>query len=340
MRLEYKTYKEAQKTFSWAERWEVFDKDREHLNITHECIDRHPGDNIALRLKFDDRRREIYTFGEMSHLTSRFANMLKRYDINLGDRVAIVLNPSLEYYISFFGALKAGVVAVPCYALLGPDGIEYRVRESEAKMVIISKERVSVASRNLGSHLIIAEELRELIQGEDEHYEPHTSADSLAVVQFSSGTTGLPKPVLYKHGAMSVNAVYVKFWLGLRDGDIYMCTSSPAWGHGIWHGTVGPAIFGNGIGAYSGRFNPEVFLEALEEFEVTVISAIPRVYRMIMDCGKLDNYSLKLRRLTYTGSAIDREVLQYFQGKFGFTVQSTYGNTEVGPIALDYAFDD
>jgi len=56
VRLEYRSYEEAQKHFNWDERWEVFDEDREHLNITHECIDRHPKNNIAIRLKFDDGR--------------------------------------------------------------------------------------------------------------------------------------------------------------------------------------------------------------------------------------------------------------------------------------------
>lgn len=340
MRLEYKTYEEAKKNFRWAERWEVFDKEREHLNITYECIDRHPKQNIAIRLKFDDRRCEVYTFGQMSQWTSQFAHMLERQGINTGDRVAIILNPSLEFYVSFFGALKRGAIVVPCYALLGSEGIEYRLKESNSKMAIISRERVGLIPRGLVSHLIIAEELSKLIEGEDEHYEPGTSAYSPALVQFSSGTTGLPKQVLYNHSAVSVTAVYVRFWLGLRNGDVYMCTSSPAWGHGIWYGIVGPVIFGNGIGAYSGKFDPEVLLEALEEFEITVVSAIPRVYRMVMDCGNLGDCRLKLRRLTYTGSVMDRETLQYFQEKIGLIVQSNYGNTEVGPIVIDYAFDD
>ena len=340
MKLEYRTYKEAAKGFSWSERWEVFDKRPENLNVAYECVDRHPKEKIAIKLKFDDRRREVYTFGDLSRWTSQFSNMLQRYGIKAGDRIAIVLNPSLEYYISFYGALKRGAVAVPCYALLGSEGVEYRLREAGAKLAIVSRERASMIAPGLVSHLIVADELQELIGNEDDHYEPHTSADDRAVIQFSSGTTGLPKQVIYKHAAISVTAVYTKFWLGLRPDDKYMCASSPAWGHGIWYGTVGPLIFGNGIGAYNGKFDPEIFLEALEEFEINVVSAIPRVYNMIMKCGKLSDYKLKLRRLTYTGSAIDREVLQYFKDRLGIIIASTYGNTEVGPIVVDYAFDD
>ena len=340
MSLEYKTFEEAQKKFKWSERWEVFDRGKENLNIAHECVDRHPKKNIAIRLKNSDGSREVYTFEELSRLTSQFANMLERRGIKPGDRIAIMLNPSLEYYVSFYGTLKKGAVAVPCYALLGPDGIDYRLRESNAKMILLDQERTKVLNPDLVSHVITREELRGLIQSEDAFYEPKASADTLAVIQFSSGTTGQPKPVFYNHEAVSISAVFTKIWLGLGGNDRYMCTSSPAWGHGIWYGTVGPLIFGNGIGAYSGKFVPEVFLEALEEFEISVVSAIPRVYKMIMDCGKMDNYTLKLRRLTYTGSAMEIEVLQYFRDKLGIEIGSTYGNTEVGPIVLDFAFDD
>lgn len=340
MCLEYNTFKEAEKSFTWSERWKIFNSDKSNLNIACECVDRHPKDKIAIRLKNSDGRTETYTFGQLSRLTSQFANMLAQKGVDSGDRVGIVLNPSLEYYVSFYGVLKRGAVAVPCYALLGPDGLEYRLKESRAKIAIIAKERERVIREGVVSEVISSEELTNLIQGECQEYETNTSADHLAVIQFSSGTTGQPKQVLYNHAAMSVTAVFAKFWLGLRQNDSYLCTSSPAWGHGIWYGTVGPLIFGNGIGAFSGKFDPEMLLEAFEEFETTVTSNIPRVYKMIMECGKIDNYKLKLRRLTYTGDQIGREVVEYFQEKLGLYIGGTYGNTESGPIVLDYAFPD
>jgi acetyl-CoA synthetase len=97
MSLDYKTYEEAKKRFKWIERWKVFDKPPEKLNIAYECIDRHPKQNIAIRLKNGDGSKETYTFEEISRFTSQFANMLKKRGIRPGDRVAIVLNPSLDY---------------------------------------------------------------------------------------------------------------------------------------------------------------------------------------------------------------------------------------------------
>ena len=142
------------------------------------------------------------------------------------------------------------------------------------------------------SYLIASEDLLGMIENESDDYEPNTSADTLALEQFSSGTTGQPSQVLYYHVAMTVPTVFVKFWIGLREGDRYICTSSPAWGHGIWYGAVGPLVFGNGLCTYVGKFDPEEFLKTLEEFEITVISAIPRVYKMPMQSGKIDKYKL------------------------------------------------
>ena len=73
MKLEYRTFEEAQKKFKWSDRWEVFDRKPENLNIAYECVDRHPKEKIAIRLKNEDRSREVYTYKELSHLTSQFA---------------------------------------------------------------------------------------------------------------------------------------------------------------------------------------------------------------------------------------------------------------------------
>ena len=340
MKLDYRSYEEAKQSFTWSERWEVFDQDPEHLNIAYECVDRHPEDNVAIRMRMEDGRRSTHTFGELSRLTSQFANMLERNGINAGDRIGIILNPSLEYYVSFFGALKRGAVAVPCYALLGPDGIEYRLQAANAKLAIVERGRLLNVRKDLASTVIASEDLLDTITRESDVYTTSTASDDLAMIQFSSGTTGQPKQVPYPHSAISVTAVFTKLWLGLRPGDKYICTSSPAWGHGIWYGTVGPCIFGNGIGAYVGRFNPEAFLQTLEELEINVVSAIPRVYKMIMQCGKIDNFNLNLRRLTYTGGSIEPEVIQYFKDKINIYIGSCYGNTEAGPVVIDYAFDD
>ncbi|MFQ5997208.1 MAG: acyl-CoA synthetase [Dehalococcoidales bacterium] len=338
--MDYKTYKEFRENFNLSQRWAVFAGGRHNLNIARECIDRHPTEKTAIRIKFDDGRREAYRFGELSRLTSQFANMLERRGVGAGEPVAVVLNPSLEFYVSFFGILKRGAVVVPCSPLFGPEAIAHRVNKADAKMVIVPQKSTSLIKNSSAPYSVIAEELLELLQKEGEHYPINTSADTLAFLQFSSGTTGSPKAVPYGHKAATLAAVHIKFGIGLRQNDNYFCPSSPAWGMGIWYGTVGPLIFGKAIGTYSGKFDAGRLLEALEEFEVTNLFAAPLVYRRIMESGKLDNYRLRLRRMTYTGGKLDMDIIEYFQERPGLTIQSCYGSTEVGVILADYDFDD
>jgi len=95
MPIDYKTYEDFRKNFKVSQRWELFDGNRDNLNIATECVDRHPKDKTAIRIKFSDGRRETYTFGELSRLTSQFAHTLERLGVNKGDRIAIALSPSI-----------------------------------------------------------------------------------------------------------------------------------------------------------------------------------------------------------------------------------------------------
>jgi acetyl-CoA synthetase len=265
--------------------------------------------------------------------------MLERLDIQKGDHIVLFLPPSLEYYVGMFGTLKRGAVVVPCSPLFGPEAISFRIENSKAKAIVINKNMVSLIDKKfaLKLQLIEAGQLRHMLKDEKGTYKPDTSADTLAMMQFSSGTTGAPKPVIYRHGALTLSAPQVKFQVGLQPDDNFFCPSSPAWGHGIWFGTMSPLIFGRAIGAYSGKSYAEILLEALEEFEITNISAISSHYRLIMNSGKIENYRLKIKRMTYTGEALALDVIKFFQSKVGITLHCMYGTTEVGPICSDYA---
>lgn len=338
--LNYETYSEAIRKFQWSERWQIFDGSRDSFNIARECIDRHPKEDIALRIKFADHRSEFYTFGELSKLTSKFANMLERMGIGPGERVAVLLFPSLEFYVTMFGIYKRGAVLVPCFPLFGPDAIAYRIKDAKVSAVVTTSDKVGLIDeaglqRNT-LKIIYAEELKEILKKEDEHYTPATSADDLCMIQYSSGTTGAPKAVRYTHGAITVAAVVMRFGVGLRPEDSYFCPSSPAWGHGIWYGTIGPLIFGKAVSTYSGKFDPEICLEALEEFEVTNMAAISSHYRLMIQSGKAEKFKIPLRLISYTGEAMPKEVIGQIKDIWGLLPYCQYGTTEVGPITLDY----
>ena len=345
MSLDYRSYEEAKEKFNWKERWALFDGTKDRFNIAHECIDRHPADDCAIRIKFADGKSETYTFGQFSEYTRRFANYLESRGVESGEKVVILLFPSIELYVSMFGLFRRGAVAVMCFPLFGPEAINFRLSKSNAKAIITTRAMTNLIDGDLadrlGLRIIYAEDLMAELQNHSDRYEWNTDVGTICMMQFSSGTTGEPKSLLYKHGAISVAGVVMKLGNGLRHDDIYFCPSSPGWGHGIWYGTIAPLIHGRAIGTFSGKFDTEKVLEALEEWGVTSMAAISSHYRLIMETPNIEKYNVKLRTVNYTGEAMTKDTIAALHRVWNIYPAAQYGTTEAGPIALDFmAFDN
>ena len=202
--LEARTYPDALRTFAWSALWDLFDGSRERLNIAHECIDRHDPAATALRLQFADGHREQHTFATLQDWTSRFASFLEAEGIAAGDRVAIMLEPSLPFYGAVFGTVKRGAVAVPLFTLFGPDGLALRMRDCMPRLLLVPPDRTDVAALFPDVRVVPAgTALTERLAAMPARYTPSTRPDDLAVLQYTSGTTrALPEAVRHTHRAV------------------------------------------------------------------------------------------------------------------------------------------
>jgi len=338
---EYKTYKEAEKLFSWDKVWDIFDGNKEHFNIAHECIDRHVGKGTAVRIKFGDGHSEQYSFDEISDLSSQFANALEDENIGFGDKVAIMLEPSLEFYVSLFGTVKRGAVVVPCFTLFGPDALQHRIMDSNSKILITTKDKAPLLG-DISIQRVISPgtELDKGIKAQPTKYQRdrETEGRDIGVIQYSSGTTKkYPTGIDHYHRSVALLAPSAIFAMGIKEGDHFLCPSSPAWGNGLWYGTFCPLILGVGVGTCSGRFNEKTLLEALEEFEINNFHAAPTLFRRLIKSGLIDNYNLKLEKISFAGEPMDIETFNFLKEKFGIAPCSLYGSTEVGCIIVNYA---
>ncbi|MDO8785624.1 MAG: acyl-CoA synthetase [Syntrophales bacterium] len=342
--LEYKTYEEAREKFTWGQVWDLFDGNKDSFNIAHECIDRHVDKGTAARIKFDDDHTEEYTFAQISKWSSQFAWVLKDLGINPGDRVTIMLEPSREFYTSFFGVLKQGCQVVPCFTLFAPEAAEYRIKDSGSRILITTAEIAKGIDKSLLDRIITTgKEFDDLLRGKPESFKPYpTKARDIAVLQYTSGTTKkFPDAVKHFHQSLYVTIPNAIFVIGLRPGDRYFCPASPAWGYGVWYGTLAPLALGIAVGAYSGKFDEVKMLEALQEFEINNLSAAPTIFRRIKNLGIIDNYKLKIKKLSYSGEPLGEDTFNFIKDKFGAAPCGFYGSTEVGVILANFGvFED
>jgi acetyl-CoA synthetase len=337
--IDYSSYEDAHRHCTPAALWALFDGNRDALNIAHECVDRHaPTGRLAVRVAHADGRDEDVSFRQLSEWSSRFAHWLAARGIAPGDRVAIMLDPSLAFYAGLFGAIKRGAIAVPLFTLFGPDGLRLRVLDCEPRLLLTSGEKAEMARDIEGLDVVVADDaLLDALAGYPATYAPRTRADDLAVFQYTSGTTReLPAAVRHTQRAIVVLMVAALYGTGIRPGDRFCCPSSPAWGHGLWHGTLAPLALGVSTATMAGKFDPVRLLRALQDYEIDALSAAATHYRMIKSCGEAGSYRHAIRKLSFTGEPMDSDTRQFVEDEFGVPVCSMYGTTEVGVILADY----
>lgn len=94
-----------------GEAWELGDGSPDKVNASDECLDRHAGNDI--RLLDGEGNLTHHTFEALSHGAAQFAHLLENHGVERGDRVAVMVNPSYEFLVAFFGTMKRGAVRVP-----------------------------------------------------------------------------------------------------------------------------------------------------------------------------------------------------------------------------------
>ena len=337
--LAIERYEDVASAFSWEALWSLFDGDRARMNIAHECIDRHRGKGTAARIQYADGRREALSFDELADDTSRFANWLQAQGVGPGERVAVLLDASRDFYVALFGAVKRGAVAVPMFTLFGPDALRLRLDDCTPSMVVAHGEKAAMV-REIWPNARVVEPGTTLdaeLGVQSTRFDVSTRASDPAIFQYTSGTTReLPEAVRHTHRSVVTVMAAALYGVGLKPGDRYFCPSSPAWGHGLWHGTISPLALGIGVGAYSGRFDAARLLEALEAWRIDTFAAAPTVFRLMRASGRRDAHAIALRKISYTGEPMDTSTWDWIVEAFGRAPCSMYGSTEVGVLIANY----
>lgn len=339
---DYYSYADAHAHWSADALWDLFDGNKQHLNIAHECLDRHAngadGKEVAVTVVHASDGDELLTFNSISEGSSQFAHYLTENGVAAGDRVAIMLEPSRAFYIALFGVIKMGAIAVPLFTLFGPDALRLRMQDCQPRLLVTNREKAHSSDFVSEVKTLVMDEafLNRLPQFPNT-FTTSTSASDMAIFQYTSGTTReLPEAVKHTHKSIVTLMVAALYGTGLRPGDKFFCPSSPAWGHGLWHGTLAPLAMGLSIGTFSGRFNADRLLSALATHRFTNMSAAATHYRMMRNSPDFEKYDYALKKLSFTGEPIDSSTEADVEKVFKTNICSMYGTTEIGVVLVSY----
>ncbi|MEK9904223.1 MAG: acyl-CoA synthetase [Rhodospirillales bacterium] len=337
---DYTTYRDAHLNFKAERLWDLFEGNREHFNIAHECIDRHATGSarVAVRIAHADGHDDTLTFQQLAERSNRFANLLKAEGIQSGERVAIMLEPEEAYYVALFGCMKAGCIAVPLFTLFGEDGLKLRIEDCKPSALLTNSEKMPIAKGFPNLKLwVTGSEFEEQMKAQPSEFSWKTKGNDLACFQYTSGTTReLPDAIRHTHRSLVTLMSAALYGTGIRPGDRFCCPSSIAWGHGLWHGTLAPLALGVETMSYAGRFDPKRLVQAMRDFGTTNLSAAATHYRLMMNTEGLDLQGLKLQKLSFTGEPIDSETANFCEIALNQRPRSMYGTTEVGVILVSY----
>ncbi len=352
-------YEALRERFSWddaARRFEGLPGGG--LNIAHEAIDRHANgalkDKTALVWYGIGGERKSYTFGEMKQYSNRFANVLKSLGVTKGERVFVLSSRVPELYIAVMGILKNGSVMCPLFAQFGPEPIVQRMQGGDAS-VLLTTERMyarkiaGIAERlpDLKYVLLIdAEEDRSdtvlslsrlMEQASDAFTVEATGPEDMALLHFTSGTTGKPKGVVHVHKAIYTHWATGYYVLDFHPDDIFWCTADPGWVTGTSYGIIAPWLHGVTNVVNEAEFDAEQWFSILQDEKVTVWYTAPTAIRRMMRLGidPLEAYDLSaLRLIQSVGEPLNPEAVRWGMETLKLPIHDNWWQTETGGIMI------
>ncbi|HEX6857601.1 MAG TPA: acetate--CoA ligase [Streptosporangiaceae bacterium] len=351
-------YDRAVREFSWDQARAELDglPGGRGLNIAHEAVDRHAAgarrNAVALRWVAKDGTVTDLTYAELARRTSRFANVLRSLGAGRGDRVFSLLPRIPELYVAALGTLKNTSVFSPLFPAFGPEPVCERMRIGDAKVLVTTPElyqrKIAPIRGRLPmlEHVLIAGEPPDastiglggaMARAADEFEIPPTDPEDMALLHFTSGTTGKPKGAIHVHGAVVAHYATAAFALDLHPDDVFWCTADPGWVTGTSYGIIAPLTHGLTLLSDAAEFDAKRWYGLLAENKVTVWYTAPTAIRMLMRYGPElpSSYDLSaLRYIASVGEPLNPEAVVWGQDVLGLPVHDNWWQTETGAIMI------
>jgi acetyl-CoA synthetase len=359
-------YDEARASFSWEQAGALLEglPGGRGLNIAHEAVDRHAAGpsagHVALRFVGRDGSVSERTYEELREETARFANVLAELGVTRGERVFALLNRTPALYVAALGTLKHRGVFCPLFAAFGPDPIAQRVDRGDGAVLVTTpalyRRKIAALRDRLPKlrHVLLAgdgswdvpatgkgacvQSLDALLREASTFYEiGPTDPEDMALLHFTSGTTGTPKGAVHVHGAVVAHHVTARYALDLRPGDTFWCTADPGWVTGTSYGIVAPLTHAVTTVVDEGEFDARRWYQMLQDQCITVWYTAPTAIRMLMRAGDdlASEYDLRsLRFIASVGEPLNADAVHWGERVLGQPIHDNWWQTETGGIMI------
>ncbi|MEX2254557.1 MAG: AMP-binding protein, partial [Acidimicrobiia bacterium] len=352
-------YDRARADFTWADaRASLSGLPRGRgLNIAHECVDRHAessrADHLALRFRLRHGGVRDCTFTDLARSTSRFAHVLDRLGVNASDRVFFLLGRQPELYVGVLGTLKHRAVACTLFSAFGPEPIRQRLDIGDARVLVTTpalyRRKVAGLRASLSGleHVLVTDvddadapegtlALAPMLDAAPDRYEiAATDPEDMALLHFTSGTTGTPKGAIHVHDAVVAHHATGLLALDLHPEDVFWCTADPGWVTGTSYGIIAPLAHGVTSIVDEAEFDAERWYTTLAEQRVTVWYTAPTAVRMLMKVGAqlARGFDLSaLRFVASVGEPLNPEAVEWGIEALGMPIHDNWWQTETGGI--------
>ncbi len=349
------------RTFSWAEaRRHLAGLPGGGLNIAAEAVDRYANgarrDHAAIVWLGADGGRLVLTYGDLQRLANRFANALTALGVARGERLFILAPRIPALYVAALGALKAGVVVSPLFSAFGPEPIATRMNLGGGRVLVTTaalyarkvapvREQIPTLAHVLLADCAAGDELPSaghdldalLREASDEFVTVATQPDELALLHFTSGTTGKPKGAMHVHEAVVAHWATGMYALDLHPEDVFWCTADPGWVTGMSYGIIAPLVHGVTMIVDEAEFDPLRWYRILQDERVSVWYTAPTAIRMLMKAGSELARDFRFERLRFiasVGEPLNPQGVWWGLDTFGLPIHDNWWQTETGGIMI------
>jgi benzoate-CoA ligase family protein len=323
-------------------------------NFAADIIERNLAAGRADKPAFIDPRGR-WTYGALADRVARFGHLLRSFGIRPEERILICLLDTVDWPTAFLGAIKAGTVAIPVNTLLTEDDYRFILRDSRAKLLVVSDALYPKFAKPIGEcpdlkHVIVSGEktdgrprFEDLIgSAVPDPFTAATTADDICFWLYTSGSTGKPKGAVHVHASLPLTAnLYGGPVLGLQESDVVYSVAKLFFAYGLGNALTFPMAVGATTVLLPDRPTPEGVAAVLRQHPVTVFYGVPTFYAAFLASPAAPQPSeWKLRRCVSAGEALPQDVGRRWSERYGVDILDGLGSTEMLHIFLSNHPDD